>query len=123
MGELVVCLTVAGHFAFLAYLVVGGFLALRWPRTFGLHIAAVGWAIGSVVLHWPCPLTELERRARAWAGMAPLPPEGFNEHYLTGVLYPADAVGAVQVCVFTLVVLSWGLVAAGLARSVRRETA
>jgi hypothetical protein len=112
VSEIVVFVTVAGHFAFLAYLVAGGFVALRFPRSIGLHIAAVGWGIGSVVLHWPCPLTELERWARSRAGMAPLPLEGFNEHYLTGVLYPASAVGAVQVLVFTLVMLSWVLVAA-----------
>ena len=118
-----VFLTVAGHFAFLAYLVIGGFIAVRRPRTIVLHLAAVAWGIGSVVWHWPCPLTELERWARSWAGLAPLPPEGFNEHYLTGVLYPAHAVGTVQALVFTAVALSWGLVAAARIRSVKGTTA
>ena len=28
------------HFGFLVYLVVGGFLAWRWPRTLWLHLVA-----------------------------------------------------------------------------------
>ena len=106
-----VALTVAGHFAFLGYLVVGGFGVLRWPRTFGLHVAAVLWGAGSVLLRWPCPLTGVERWARARAGMSELPPEGFISHYLTGVLYPANAVGAVQLLVFLAIAVSWVLLA------------
>jgi hypothetical protein len=87
-------------------------VALRWRRTFGLHVAAVLWGAGSVVMGWPCPLTGLERWGRAHAGMSELPPEGFIEHYVTGLLYPEEAVGAVQVAVFLAVALSWGLVAA-----------
>jgi hypothetical protein len=101
---------VAGHFGFLVYLVVGGFLAGRWPRTLALHLAVVSWGVGSVVFGFPCPLTALERWGRAGAGMAPLPPEGFIAHYLTGVVYPADAVGLVQAAVFVAIALSWAMV-------------
>lgn len=103
-------LAVAGHFGFLVYLVVGGFLAGRWPRSFALHLAVVSWGIGSVVFGFACPLTALERWGRAGAGMPALPPEGFIAHYLTGVLYPADAVGLVQVVVFVVIALSWATV-------------
>ena len=37
-------LLVALHFAFIGYVVIGGFLALRWRRTMWLHVPAVIWA-------------------------------------------------------------------------------
>ncbi|EUA44505.1 hypothetical protein I552_4278 [Mycobacterium xenopi 3993] len=37
-------LTAITHVAFICYVVVGGFIALRWRRTLWLHIAAVLWA-------------------------------------------------------------------------------
>ena len=101
-----VALVVALHFAFLVYLVVGGFLALRWRWTIWLHVPVVVWGVGIVVLRYDCPLTWLEQRARHAAGMAPLP-EGFIDHYITGVLYPANYVVLVEAVVFSIVVASW----------------
>ncbi|MBV9721684.1 MAG: DUF2784 domain-containing protein [Mycobacterium sp.] len=106
-----VALTVVVHVAFLCYLVVGGFLALRWRRTIWLHIVAALWGIAITTQHLDCPLTWLERWSRARAGMAPLPPAGFIAHYLTGVLYPAGWAAALQVVVFGLVTASWVLYA------------
>lgn len=37
--RLVADAAMVAHFAFLAYLVVGGFLAWRWPSTIWLHVA------------------------------------------------------------------------------------
>ena len=102
-----VALAVAAHFAFLAYLVVGGFLALRWPQTIWLHVPGVAWGVGIVALRFDCPLTWLEQGARRGAGMPPLPPEGFIDHYITGVLYPADYLGVVQAVAFSIVIASW----------------
>src|ERR1700754_4792398 len=93
-----VVLVVAAHFAFVAYLVVGGFVALRRRWTILLHIPVVIWGVGIVTLGYDCPLTWLEQRARRAAGMAPLP-EGFIDHYITGVLYPADDVLLVEAVV------------------------
>jgi hypothetical protein len=119
---IVFAVVVAVHFAFLGYLVVGGFVALRWPHTIFLHILAVIWGGGSLTLDLPCPLTDLERWARAGAGMGPLPPEGFIAHYITGVLYPADAVGVVEAVVFAVVLVSWGLFAYAVVRGRRRSS-
>jgi hypothetical protein len=118
----VVAVVVAAHFAFIGYLLVGGFLALRWPRTILLHVLAVIWGVLSISLNLPCPLTYLERWARARAGMAPLPSEGFVAHYITGVLYPVDTVGIVEAGVFGLVIVSWGLFAYAVVRARRRSS-
>jgi Protein of Unknown function (DUF2784) len=101
-----VWLTVAAHFAFIAYLVAGGFLALRWPRTIWLHVPVVIWGVGIVALRYDCPLTWLENWARPRADMRPLP-EGFIDHYITGVLYPANYVVVVEAVVFAIVIASW----------------
>ena len=109
MYYLVVALALVAHFAFLCYLIVGGFAALRWRRTIGLHVPAVLWGIAITTAHLDCPLTWLERWSRAKAGMSPLPPDGFIAHYIIGVLYPASWAGLVPVAVFALVALSWAL--------------
>lgn len=109
--SVLVAVTVAVHFGFIAYLVLGGFIACRWPRTIVLHAAAVLWGLGSVALGLPCPLTDLERWARSRAGMPPLPSAGFIAHYITGALYPAGWELAVQVAVFGVVLASWTLLA------------
>jgi hypothetical protein len=109
MYQVVVVLTAITHFAFICYVVVGGFIALRWRRTLWLHVAAVLWGVASVVGHVGCPLTGLERWARHHAAMPPLPPQGFIAHYITGVLYPVSWANAVQLAVFAVIVVSWTL--------------
>jgi hypothetical protein len=107
MYGIVVAVTVLAHFLFIGYVVTGGFLALRWPHTIGLHVAAVLWAVASATGHVGCPLTGLERWARHHAGMQPLTSKGFIAHYITGILYPADWVAAVQVLVALVVATTW----------------
>ena len=113
---IVVAVVAAVHFAFIGYIVIGGFLALRWQRTIWLHVPAVVWGVGFIALNVRCPLTELERWARDRAGMSPLPPKGFIAHYITGVWYPAGAAGIVQVLVFSTVCVSWAALAVTVAR-------
>ncbi|WP_343598833.1 DUF2784 domain-containing protein [Mycobacterium sp.] len=107
-----VAATVGAHFGYLAYLPSGGFLALRWPRTLWLHVPAVAWGVGVVVLHLPCPLTALESWARRRAGIGPLPPSGFVDRYVAGVCYPPGSTGSAQLLAFTAAAISWILLAA-----------
>lgn len=72
MYETVVVSTVVMHFAFIAYVLAGGFLALRWRRTMWLHVPAVIWGIGIAAKRVDCPLTWVERWARTKAAMTPL---------------------------------------------------
>lgn len=108
----VVALTAGAHFGYLMYLPSGGFLALRWPRTILLHVPTVVWGVGVVGLRFPCPLTAVERWARARAEMDPLPAGGFIDHYADRVLYPANRTGAAQALGFVAAAASWVLLAA-----------
>lgn len=94
------------HFAFLAYLVVGGFLAWRWPRTVVAHGLVAAWGLSSVVFEIECPLTDLEDRFRSAAGQQGLD-RGFIDTYLTGVLYPPEYLRLIQLLVAVVVLFSW----------------
>lgn len=109
MYETVVVSTVVMHFAFIAYVLAGGFLALRWRRTMWLHVPAVIWGIGIAAKRVDCPLTWVERWDRTKAAMTPLSPDGFVAHYITGVIYPAGWVAAAQLVMFAIVAASWTL--------------
>ncbi|NUR84441.1 MAG: DUF2784 domain-containing protein [Nonomuraea sp.] len=95
------------HFLVLAYLVLGGFVAWRWRRTVLAHVAVVVWALVSLVFHVECPLTVLEDWARVHAGMPGLPPSGFIDHYIEGVLYPEEYTNLVQLGVAVIVLFSY----------------
>lgn len=123
LSVVLVWLVVAAHFAFLVYLPSGGFLALRWRRSIWLHLAAVSWGLASVAVGLWCPLTALEKWARAGAGMAPLSSSGFIDHYITGVVYPAAATGFVQAVVLAAVLVSWLGYALTARHGVRRRRA
>ncbi|MEV6320765.1 DUF2784 domain-containing protein [Nocardia sp. NPDC051787] len=99
--------TAATHFAFVAYVVVGGFLAWRFPRTIWLHVVTAGWGFSTIVFGLECPLTHVENWARERAGLVRLPSSGFIDHYITGVLYPEDALGLVRLLAAVLVAASW----------------
>ena len=107
MYATLVMLAVVAHFAFLIYVPSGGFLALRFRRTIWLHGLAVVWGVAVVVMQLPCPLTSLEGWARARAGMASLPRSGFIDHYVAGVVYPANATAVFQALAFSAVLVSW----------------
>jgi hypothetical protein len=123
MFRIVVALTVLTHFFFVGYVVSGGLLALRLPRTIGFHVAAVLWAVISVTGQMGCPLTALERWARSCAGMKPLAPDGFIAHYITGAWYPADCASTVQGVLAGLVAASWAVYAWRSRRSNRTVSA
>lgn len=78
---------VALHFAFVVFVVLGGLLALRWPRIIWLHGPAVIWGALIEFNGWICPLTPLENRLRRAAGEAGYQGD-FVAHYILPVLYP-----------------------------------
>lgn len=97
------------HAGFLVYLTVGGFLAWRpkWHCAIWPHLATAAYGLGIVVIGWDCPLTHLENWAREHAGQERLPSTGFIDHYITGVVYPADHLLTAQLAVAATVLVSW----------------
>jgi hypothetical protein len=91
------------HALFVAFVVAGGLLALRWPWIAAVHLPAAVWGALIELQGWVCPLTPLEKSLRAAAGQAGYQ-GGFIEHYLLPVLYPAGLTRSVQVVLGSLVV-------------------
>src|SRR5512146_3503694 len=79
---------VAVHLAFVAFVLLGGLLAIRWPRLAWVHLPCAAYGAAIEIGGWICPLTPLENVLRHRAGEAGYT-GGFVEHYLLPVLYPA----------------------------------
>jgi uncharacterized protein DUF2784 len=99
-------LTVATHFAFLIFVLLGGVVARRSRWLLLAHLLAVAWAI--YVEATPglvCPLTPLENYFATRAGRAGY--EGsFIEHYLVPILYPDGLTPTLQLTLAGVVVLT-----------------
>ncbi|GIH94995.1 DUF2784 domain-containing protein [Planobispora siamensis] len=95
------------HFLFLAFMAVGGFLAWRWPRLIWAHLAVAAWGVLSVITGMECPLTVVEDWGRRNAGEQGLPPSGFIDHYIEGVVYPEEHTNLARLAVAALVIVSW----------------
>ena len=103
------------HFAFIAFVVLGGLLTLAFPRAALLHLPAAVWGVYIELRGAVCPLTPLENRLRELGGESGYS-GGFIEHYLFPVIYPsglaretqwwlAGAVIALNVVVYACVLL------------------
>ena len=100
------------HFAFIAFVIVGGLWVLRRPKVAWIHLPAVVWGALLELFGWICPLTPLEVALRRRAG-GPGYETGFIEHYLMPLIYPAGLTRSVQLTLaaglITLNVLIYGL--------------
>jgi len=109
-------LLVTVHAAFVAFVVLGGVAALRWPRITWIHVPAAIWGAFVEFSGRICPLTPLENAWRARAGEAGYA-GGFIAHYLLHALYPAGLTRATQwVLGIGVVVLNVGVYAVAYRR-------
>jgi len=99
MANLVVLI----HFLFVLFVVLGGFLVLRWPRLIYLHVPAAIWGAWIEFSGRICPLTPLENALRQAAGQASYS-GGFIEHHLLAVLYPTGLTRTIQFALGALVI-------------------
>jgi len=87
--------TVAFHFLFIAFVVLGGLVVVRVPRVAWLHLLAAAWVVWLELTGAICPLTPLENAFRQQAGQAGYE-GGFIDHYLMPVIYPAGLTPQIQ---------------------------
>jgi len=91
------------HAAFVAFVVAGGLLALRWPRVMWAHLPAAVWGALIEFSGWICPLTPLENELRYRGGMTRYQTD-FVERYLLPMLYPEHLTRTAQLAIGALVV-------------------
>jgi len=114
IDRLLADITLALHALFVAFVVAGAWLALRWPRILWVQVPAAAWGAVIELAGGICPLTDLENFFMRRAGEAGYD-GGFIEHHLVPVLYPAALTRDLQVglglAVIALKVTAWTIVA------------
>jgi uncharacterized membrane protein YhhN len=83
------------HFAFVLFVVLGGLVALRWPRVAYVHLPIALYGAAIEFMGFVCPLTPLEKSLRQRGGAAGYE-GGFIEHYIMAALYPGALTREIQ---------------------------
>jgi hypothetical protein len=83
------------HLAFVLFVVLGGLLALRWPRVAWVHVPVALYGATIEFVGFICPLTPLEIWLRRRGGEAGYE-GGFIEHYIMAALYPTGLTREIQ---------------------------
>lgn len=84
------------HFAFLAFVLLGGLLVLWRPIVAWLHLPAVFWGAVIEFKGFICPLTPLENQLRSLGGEAGYD-TSFIERYVLPIVYPAELTRELQI--------------------------
>ena len=92
------------HLSFVLFVLLGGFLLIRWPRLVWLHLPAVAWGAFVEFSGLICPLTPLENWLRTQAGEATYRGD-FIVRYLSAILYPEALTHELQVAFGTAVIV------------------
>jgi hypothetical protein len=97
------------HALFIAFVALGGFLALRWPAVAYLHLPCLLWGILIELGGFICPLTPLEVQWRLAAGEGGYS-GGFIDHYIMPLIYPPGLTRLTQLMLGLALVLGNGLI-------------
>ena len=108
------------HAGFVAFVMLGALLVLRWPRLAWVHVPVALWGAGIEFLGGICPLTPLENHWRRLAGELGYQ-GGFVEHYVVSVLYPDGLTRGVQLVLGSLVLSVNGAIYARVLWRVRLD--
>ncbi|MGP8154022.1 MAG: DUF2784 domain-containing protein, partial [Smithella sp.] len=94
---------VAAHFLFIAFVICGGLLVIRWPRMAFVHLPAAIWGAAVEIFAWICPLTPLENHFRNLAGGGSYSGD-FITRYLLLIIYPENLTINIQYVLGGLVI-------------------
>lgn len=120
MYQFLANMVLAAHLAFIAFVLCGGLLALRWPRFALLHLPAAVWGALIEFMGWTCPLTPLEKFFLELAGATSYQ-ENFIARYLLPILYPADLTPMIQYILGGVVIVVNCVVYAAVFRRAQRS--
>ena len=101
--------TVALHFVYLLFVMLGALLGLRDPRWLGAHLPGVVWGIVGLATTRPCPVTLLEKSLWEKAGRTPYD-GSFLQHYVFGAILPEQSLELVYWAQASFVVGIYALV-------------
>ncbi len=93
------------HLAFIAFVVLGGLLVLRYRWIAYLHIPAALWGSFVEISGRMCPLTVWENSLWRGAGESGYA-DSFIEHYLVPIIYPAGLARSTQFWIAGLVIVA-----------------
>ena len=97
------------HLCFVLFVILGGVLALRWPRLASVHIPVALYGALIEFAGFICPLTPLENSFRRRGGEAGYQ-GGFIDHYVTATIYPAGLTRTAQLVLGVAVLVINGIV-------------
>lgn len=97
------------HLCFVLFVILGGVLALRWPRLAAVHIPVALYGALIEFAGFICPLTPLENSFRRRGGEAGYQ-GGFIDHYVTATIYPEGLTRSAQLVLGVAVLVINGVV-------------
>ena len=92
------------HFAFIAFVFLGGLMVLKWPKLAWVHLPAAAWGILIEFFGWWCPLTKWENHFLREAGRAGYD-TGFVAHYIMPVIYPPGLTRGMEIAIGLIVLV------------------
>lgn len=94
------------HLSFILFVVAGAAMAWRWPALVWVHLPALAWGFGTVLVGFPCPLTPLEKGLRRQAGDEGYR-GGFVDHYIEDVVYPDEYTSVLRALAAVVILVSY----------------
>ena len=92
------------HLGFIGFVILGGFMLLKWRWLIFVHLPAVLWGVLLEFQGWICPLTPLEQALRRMSGQQGYT-GGFIQHYILPVIYPPALDLDIQLILGVLLIL------------------